>query len=146
MKNLSQYIVEKLNLDDENIVSYEDLKKMKFTLEFCVPAGDPVETTEDLEYHLKRKYKSTSIKFIPESEAETIFISCEGIDDFLKVCALLSACYSQFAGDAEYELRFNGDETDLGDLAYFIGEDYFNIVETYKKEIDKYIKEFNWWK
>ena len=144
MKSLQYHIIEKLIINRNSDI--DELSNMRFTIEFDVPAGDPAETTEDLEYHLKHKYKSTSIKFMPEVESETIFISCEGIDDFLKVCALLSSCYSQFAGDAETELRFNGDVTDLGDLAYFIGEDYFNVVEKYKKEIDKYIKEFNWWK
>lgn len=144
MKTLQYHIIEKLIINRNSDV--DELSNMRFTLEFFVPAGDPKDTVDDLKYHLEQKYKSTSIKFKPETENETIFISCEGIDDFLKVCALLSGCYSQFAGDAEYELRFNGDETDLGDLAYFIGEDYFNIVEKYKKEIDKYIKEFNWWK
>lgn len=144
MKSLQYHIIEKLIINRNSVV--DELSNMRFTIEFDVPAGDPEETTEDLEYHLKHKYKSTSIKFRPEIETETIFISCEGIDDFLKVCALLSSCYSQFAGDAETELRFNGDKLDLGDLAYYIGEDYFNIVEKYKKEIDKYINEFNWWK
>jgi hypothetical protein len=142
MKSLQYHIIEKLIINRNSEV--DELSNMRFTIEFDVPAGDPEETTEDLEYHLKHKYKFTSIKFMPEVETETIFISCKGIDDFLKVCALLSSCYSQFAGDAEKELRFNGDEKDLGDLAYFIGEDYFNVVEKYKKEIDKYIKEFNW--
>lgn len=143
MKPLKYHIIEKLIINRNSDV--DNTSDMRFTLEFSVPAGDPGETVDDLKYHLEQKYKSTSIKFKPEIENETIFISCEGIDDFLKVCALLSACYSQFAGDAEYELRFNGDELDIGDLAYYIGEDYFNVVEKHKKEIDKYIKEFNWW-
>lgn len=143
MKPLKYHIIEKLIINRNSAV--DNTADMRFTLEFSVPAGDPGETVDDLKYHLEQKYKSTSIKFKPEIENETIFISCEGIDDFFKVCALLSACYSQFAGDSEYELRFNGDELDIGDLAYYIGEDYFNVVEKHKKEIDKYIKEFNWW-
>ena len=114
MKTLQEYINEGINTFKIDIDSPSDAKEFSK----CI----------------KEVYGKTGIN-VKNGKYENVIFSCKTLDDFLKVCGLISVAWNPEGTDSM--MPYNGDEDDYNDLAYNV-PGYDNEIKNNIKQIEKY--------
>ena len=84
---------------------------------------------------IKKIFGKTSIK-VENGDYSSVIYTGKTLDDFLKVCGLISVIYNENGPDEM--LEFNGDSDDCMDLAFYIPSEYYDTIEDYDDEIKEY--------
>ena len=119
MKNLNQYITEKLVNEGSN------------TFEIDI---DAASSAKELLRGIKEVYGKTGIH-AKDGKYSNVIFSCKTLDDFLKMCGLISVAWNQETKDSM--MAYNGDEDDDSDLAFYV-PDYDDEIKNNIKQIEKY--------
>lgn len=125
MKNLNQYLLEKLSLDDENIGA--------FSFEIDI---DSASDAKELLRGIEEVYGKTGIH-IEDGKYSNVTFKGDAFEDFLKVCGLISVAWNINGTDSI--MQYNGDEEDDCDLAFYV-PGYGDEIEANINEIEKYAK------
>ena len=135
MKSLNNYIVEKLKIDKNSI------GKQDYDFEIDL---DSMANAQACMNSLNKIFGKNGIK-VEDGDYSDVIYSGQALDDFLKVCALISVAYNQDGPDEM--LKFNRDEDDDMDLAYYIPSIYYDTIEDYYDEIEEYAQKcIDWMK
>jgi hypothetical protein len=98
-------------------------------------ALDSIEDADDCMNSIKKIFGKTGID-VEDGPYSTVIYTGKTIDDFLKVCGLISVTYNLNGPDEMIE--FNGDSDDDMDLAFYIPSEYHDTIENYYDEIKEY--------
>lgn len=114
MKTLNQYILEKLNLDDDDILNYEYNVFTDYT-------GD----IDALDNAIAFLWPKSKIEIDDKKHCYLVEFSGETFEDFIRICAVICDLWRDENGNpAPIKGDFNNDE----DLAALIGEENFSLV------------------
>lgn len=97
---------------------------------------DAASSAKELLRGIKEVYGKTDIRARDGKYSNVIF-SCKTLDDFLKICGLISVAWNQYATDSMSMMPYNGDEDDDGDLAYYV-PGYNDEIKDNIKQIEEY--------
>jgi hypothetical protein len=125
MKTLNQYINEKLVLNKKTIL--RNLYDFKIDIDAASDAKAFLKGIEEV-------YGETGIH-VEDGKYQNVIFTCETIEDFLKVCGLISVAWNNRGTDSM--MSYNGDEEDDCDLAFYV-PGYGDEIETNINEIKKY--------
>ena len=121
MKNLNQYINEKLVLKKDDKLSFEiDI--------------DAASDAQALLKGIEEVYGKTGIH-AEDGKYQNVIFSGETKEDFLKVCGFISVAWNMEGVDSM--MSYNGDEDDDCDLAFYV-PGYGDEIEENIDEIEKY--------
>lgn len=120
MKTLNQYINEKLVLNEDTNTFEIDI--------------DAASSAKELLRNIKEVYGKTGIS-AKDGKYSNVIFSCKTLDDFLKLCGLISVAWNVDGADSM--LPYNGDEDDDGDLAFYV-PGYDDEIKNNIKQIEKY--------
>lgn len=123
MKTLNQYITEKLVNEGSN------------TFEVDI---DAASSARELLRGIKEVYGKTGIS-AKDGKYSNVIFSCKTLDDFLKLCGMISVAWNQESTDSMSMMPYNGDEDDSSDLAFYV-PGYGDEIESNIKQIEKYAK------
>lgn len=133
MKSINNYIVEKLRIDktpiSERPYDFEIMLESMAYAEACMNS-------------IKKIFGKTSIK-VEDGDYSSVIYTGKTLDDFLKVCGLISVIYNENGPDEM--LEFNGDSDDCMDLAFYIPSEYYDTIEDYDDEIKEYAQKCIKW-
>jgi hypothetical protein len=125
MNTLNQYINEKLVLNKKTIL--RNLYDFKIDIDAASDAKAFLKGIEEV-------YGETGIH-VEDGKYQNVIFTCETIEDFLKVCGLISVAWNN---RGTYSMMsYNGDEEDDCDLAFYV-PGYDDEIETNINEIKKY--------
>ena len=125
MNTLNQYINEKLVLNKKTIL--RNLYDFKIDIDAASDAKAFLKGIEEV-------YGETGIH-VEDGKYQNVIFTCETIEDFLKVCGLISVAWNNRGTDSM--MSYNGDEEDDCDLAFYV-PGYGDEIETNINEIKKY--------
>jgi hypothetical protein len=125
MNTLNQYINEKLVLNKKTIL--RNLYDFKIDIDAASDAKTFLKGIEEV-------YGETGIH-VEDGKYQNVIFTCETIEDFLKVCGLISVAWNNRGTDSM--MSYNGDEEDDCDLAFYV-PGYGDEIETNINEIKKY--------
>lgn len=91
---------------------------------------------------LNKIFGKNGIK-VEDGDYSNVIYTGKTLDDFLKVCGLISVTYNVNGPDEMIE--FNGDSDDDTDLACYIPSEYYDEIEDYYDEIKEYAKKCIKW-
>ena len=126
MKQINKYILEKLKIDKTPI------SKQPYDFEIDL---DSMSNANACMNSIKKIFGKTGIT-VEDGPYNNVLYNGKTLDDFLKVCGLISVIYNDNGPDEM--LEFNGDLDDSMDLAYYIPSIYHDTIENYEDEIKEY--------
>lgn len=125
MNTLNQYINEKLVLNKKTIL--RNLYDFKIDIDAASDAKAFLKGIEEV-------YGETGIH-VEDGKYQNVIFTCETIEDFLKVCGLISVAWNNRGTDSM--MSYNGDEEDDCDLAFYV-PGYGDEIDANINEIKKY--------
>lgn len=114
MKNLVDYINESTNIFEIDI--------------------DAASSAKELLRGIKEVYGKTGIR-AKDGKYSNVIFSCKTLDDFLKICGLISVAWNVEGTDDI--MQYKGDEDDDGDLAFYV-PGYDDEIKNNTKQIENY--------
>ena len=132
MKTLYQYINEKLVLNKDSKV------RKSYTFKIDIEAASDAK---EFLRGLKEVYGETGIH-VEDGTFQNVIFSGETLDDFLKVCGLISVAWNMNGVDSMMD--YNGDAQDDCDLACYVpdGPEIRENIDTIEKYANLWIKWF----
>lgn len=130
MKKLIDYINEKLVINKNSKTGYS------FKIDIDA-SSDAKEFLKDIE----EVYGKTGIH-AEDGKYQNVIFSGETLDDFLKVCGLISVAWNMEGTDSM--MQYNGDEEDECDLAFYVPDspEIRENIDTIEKYANLWIKWF----
>lgn len=125
MKTLNKYINEKLVLNKNTML--RNLYDFKIDIDSASDAKTFLKGIEEV-------YGKTDIH-VEDGKYSNVIFSSDTLDDFLKVCGLISVAWNMEGTDSM--MQYNGNEEDESDLAFYI-PGYGDEIEANIDEIKKY--------
>lgn len=133
MRQINNYLLEKLKVDKTPI------SKQPYDFEIEL---DSMANSQACMNSIKKIFGETGIK-VEEGYYSGVIYTGKTVDDFLKVCGLISVVYNE-NGPSEM-LEFNGDSDDHMDLAFYIPSEYYDTIDMYYSEIEEYAQKCIKW-
>ena len=136
MKQINNYILSKIknetNLTEKLKINKTPISKQLYDFEIEL---DSMAYAEACMNSIKKIFGETGIK-VEDGDYSSVIYTGKTVDDFLKVCGLISVLYNE-NGPGKM-LKFNGDSDDYMDLAFYIPSEYYDTIEDYDDEIKEY--------
>ena len=146
MKQINNYILSKINsetsilskiknetnLTEKLKINKTPISKRLYDFEIEL---DSMSYAEACMNSIKKIFGETGIK-VEDGDYSSVIYTGKTVDDFLKVCGLISVVYNE-NGPGKI-LKFNGDSDDYMDLAFYIPSEYYDTIEDYDDEIKEY--------
>lgn len=136
MEQINNYILSKIknetNLTEKLKIDKTPISKQAYDFEIEL---DSMANANACMNSIKKIFGKTGIK-VEEGPYASVIYTGKTMDDFLKVCGLISVIYNEDGPDEMME--FNGDSDDDMDLAYCIPSEYHDTIEIYYDEIKEY--------
>ena len=130
MKKLIDYINEKLVINKNS--------KMGYSFKIDI---DSASDAKALLKEIKEVYGKTSIH-VEDGKYQNVIFSGETLDDFLKVCGLISVAWNMEGTDSMMD--YNGNAQDENDLAFYVPDcpEIRENIDTIEKYANVWIKWF----
>lgn len=136
MKQINNYILSKIknktNLMEKLKIDKTPISKQPYDFEIDL---DSMQNANACMNSIKKIFGETGIE-VEDGPYSNVIYTGKTIDDFLKVCGLISVTYNENGPDEM--LEFNGDSDDYMDLAFYIPSEYYDTIEMYYDEIKEY--------
>ena len=123
MKQINNYLLEKLKIDKTPI------SKQPYDFEIDL---DSMANAQACMNSLNKIFGKNGIK-VEDGDYSNVIYTGKTLDDFLKVCGLISVAYNENGPDEM--LEFNWDSEDSMDLACYIPSMYYDEIDMYYDEI-----------
>ena len=145
MKHINTYILSKIknetiiskiknetNLTEKLKINKTPISKQPYDFEIEL---DSMAYADAYMNSIKKIFGKTGIK-VENGDYSSVIYTGKTLDDFLKVCGLISVIYNENGPDEM--LEFNGDSDDCMDLAFYIPSEYYDTIEDYDDAIKEY--------
>jgi hypothetical protein len=136
MEQINNYILSKIknetNLMEKLKIDKTPISKQAYDFEIDL---DSMAYADACMNSIKKIFGKTGIK-VENGDYSDVIYTGKILDDFLKVCGLISVIYNENGPDEM--LEFNGDSDDCMDLAFYIPSEYYDTIELYYDEIKEY--------
>ena len=133
MKQINNYLLEKLKIDKTPI------SKQPYDFEIDL---DSMANAQACMNSLNKIFGKNGIK-VEDGDYSNVIYTGKTLDDFLKVCGLISVAYNENGPDEM--LEFNWDSEDSMDLACYIPSMYYDEIDMYYDEIKEYAQKCIEW-
>lgn len=136
MRQINNYILSKIknetNIIEKLKIDKTPISKKPYAFEIEL---DSMAYAEACMNSIKKIFGETGIK-VEDGDYSSVIYTGKTVDDFLKVCGLISVVYNE-NGPGKM-LEFNGDSDDNMDLAFYIPSEYYDEIDMYYDEIKEY--------
>lgn len=136
MKQINNYILSKIknetNLMEKLKVDRTPISKRPYDFEIDL---DSMANAQACMNSINKIFGKTSIN-VEDGDYSNVIYTGKTLDDFLKVCGLISVTYNENGPDEM--LEFNWDADDSMDLAFYIPSEYYDTIDLYYDEIKEY--------
>jgi hypothetical protein len=143
MEQINNYILSKIknetNLTEKLKIDKTPISQQPYDFEIDL---DSMQNANACMNSIKKIFGETGIE-VEDGPYSNVIYTGKTIDDFLKVCGLISVTYNVNGPDEMIE--FNGDSDDDMDLAFYIPSEYYDTIEDYYDEIKEYAKKCIKW-
>lgn len=153
MRQINNYILSKINSETSILSKINNETNIieKLKVDKTPISEQPYDfeiTLESMAYaeacmnSIKKIFGKTGIK-VEDGDYSSVIYTGKTVDDFLKVCGLISVVYNENGPDEM--LEFNWDEDDSMDLAFYIPSIYYDTIDMYYSEIEEYAQKCIKW-
>ncbi len=136
MEQINNYILSKIknetNLMEKLKVDRTPISKRPYDFEIDL---DSMANAQACMNSINKIFGKTSIN-VEDGDYSNVIYTGKTVDDFLKVCGLISVAYNENGPDEM--LEFNWDADDSMDLAFYIPSEYYDTIDLYYDEIKEY--------
>lgn len=153
MEQLNNYILSKINAETSILSKIKNETNLteKLRVDKTPLNKRPYDFEIDLETMANAQACMNSINkifgknsiIVDDGDYSNVIYTGKTLDDFLKVCGLISVIYNENGPDEM--LEFNGDSDDCMDLAFYIPSEYYDEIDMYYDEIKEYAQKCIKW-